>query len=210
MFILVYVDDIIVASSSLPFTKSLIKKLNQEFVLEDLEDLHYFLGIKVKRSADRLLMMQEGYALDILKRVNMNTCKAVRTPMPPSDKLLVTDGEPLGVNDSTRYRSIVGALQYLTLTRPDISFAINRVCKFLHNPTTAHWERVKRILRYVRGTLTNGLRFVKSSSLILSGFSDADWAGCPNDQRSTGGFAVFFGPNLQRCHALAQKRSISH
>jgi hypothetical protein len=96
MFILVYVDDIIVASSSLPFTKSLIKKLNQEFVLEDLEDLHYFLGIKVKRSADRLLMMQEGYPLDILKRVNMNTCKAVRTPMPPSDKLLVTDGEPLG------------------------------------------------------------------------------------------------------------------
>jgi hypothetical protein len=138
MFILVYVDDIIVASSSLPFTKSLIKKLNQEFALEDLEDLHYFLGIKVKRSADRLLMMQEGYALDILKRVNMNTCKAVRTPMPPSDKLLVTDGEPLGVNDSTRYRSIVGALQYLTLTRPDISFAINRVRQFLHNPTTAH------------------------------------------------------------------------
>jgi hypothetical protein len=174
MFILVYVDDIIVASSSHQFTKSLIKKLNQEFALKDLGDIHYFLGIEVKRSADSLLMTQEGYALDILKRVNMDTCKAVSTPMSPSDKLLVTDGETLGANDSTRYRSIVGALQYLTLTRPDISFAVNRVCQFLHSPTTAHWERVKRILRYVRGTLTHGLRFVKSSSLILSGFSDAD------------------------------------
>jgi hypothetical protein len=99
MFILMYVDDIIVASSSLQFTKSLIKKLNQELALKDLGDFHYFLGIEVKRSADRLLMMQEGYALDILKRVNMDTCKAISTPMPPSDKLLVTDGEPLGADD---------------------------------------------------------------------------------------------------------------
>jgi hypothetical protein len=138
MFVLMYMDDIIVASSSLQFTKSLIKKLNQEFALKDLGDIHYFLGIEVKRSADSLLMTQEGYALDILKRVNMDTCKAVSTPMLPSDKLLVTDGETLGANDSTRYRSIVGALQYLTLTRPDISFAVNRVCQFLHSPTTAH------------------------------------------------------------------------
>ena len=103
----------------------MIKKLNQEFALKDLGDIHYFLGIEVKRSADSLLMTQEGYALDILKRVNMDTCKTVSTPMSPSDKLLVTDGETLGANDSTRYRSIVGALQYLTLTRPNISFDVN-------------------------------------------------------------------------------------
>jgi hypothetical protein len=68
----------------------------------------------------------------------MDTCKAISTPMSPSDKLLVTDGETLGANDSIRYRSIVEALQYLTLTWPDISFAVNRVCQFLHSPTTAH------------------------------------------------------------------------
>ena len=101
-----------------------------------------------------------------------------------------------GDDDCTNYRSVVGALQYLTLTRPDISFAVNKVCQFLHSPTTTHWSAVKRILRYVKGTLSTGLQMRKSNSTLVSAFSDADWAGCVDDRRSTGGFAVFFGPNL--------------
>jgi histone deacetylase 1/2 len=116
--------------------------------------------------------------------------------MSTSEKLSVHEGEPLGVEDSTRYRSIVGALQYLTLTRPDISFSVNKVCQFLHAPTTHHWTAVKRILRYLKDTSKLGLRLSKSSSMIVSAFSDADWAGCPDDRRSTGGFAVFLGSNL--------------
>lgn len=96
----------------------------------------------------------------------------------------------------TKYRSLVGALQYLTLTRPDISFAVNKACQYLHAPTTAHWTVAKRILRYVRHTLSVGLTFSKSTSTLVSAFSDSDWAGCLDDRRSTGGFAVFFGPNL--------------
>jgi histone deacetylase 1/2 len=92
--------------------------------------------------------------------------------------------------------SIVGALQYLTLTRPNISFAVNKVCQFLHAATTVHWAAVKRILRYVRGTLHLGLKIRKSPSTLVSAFTDADWAGCPDDRRSTGGFVVFFGSNL--------------
>jgi hypothetical protein len=107
--------------------------------------------------------------------------------MTASKKLLVNDGKLLGSKDATQYRSIVGALQYLTLTCPDLSFAVNRVCQFLHSPTTTHWEGVKRIMRYAKGALSYGLKFVKSSSLVLSGFSDADWAR---------GFAVFLGSNL--------------
>jgi hypothetical protein len=91
---------------------------------------------------------------------------------------------------------LVGALQYLTLTRPDISFSVNKVCQFLHAPTTAHWTAAKRILRYVKNTLSVGLTFSKSSSTLVSAFSDSDSAGCVDDRRSTGGFAVFFGPNL--------------
>ena len=91
---------------------------------------------------------------------------------------------------------MVGALQYLTLTRPDICFAVNKACRFLHAPTTSHWTAAKRILRYVKGTLGLGLTFNKSSSTLVSAFSDSDWAGCLDDRRSTGGFAVFFGPNL--------------
>lgn len=106
------------------------------------------------------------------------------------------DGEVLGTCDATNYRSIVGALQYLTLTRPDISFAVNKVYQFLHKPTTLHWTVVKRILRYLRFTVGIGLKIQRSLSMLVSAFSDADWVGCTDDRRSTSGFAVFLGSNL--------------
>jgi hypothetical protein len=84
----------------------------------------------------------------------------------------------------------------LTLTHPDLSFAVTKICQFLHAPTTTHWTSAKRILRYVQGTLNVGLTFQRSSSTLLSAFSNADWAGCLDDHLSTGGFAIFFGPNL--------------
>jgi hypothetical protein len=127
-FVLVYVDDIIMTNSSSVFTDTLVARLNQEFSLKDIGDLHYFLGIEVKRSKNELLMSQERSALDILSRVNMSSYKAVSTLMSPYDKLLVNDGELLGPRDATMYRSIVGALQYLMLTHPDLSFSVNRVC----------------------------------------------------------------------------------
>ena len=102
----------------------------------------------------------------------------------------------LGSKDSRRYRSIVGTLQYLTLTRPDLSFSVNKVCQYLHAPTTTHLTAVKRILRYVKDTISLGITFQQSPSTLLSAFSDVDWAGCLDDRRSTGGFAVFLGPNL--------------
>jgi len=126
----------------------------------------------------------------------MLSCKPVTTPLSVSEKLSSQEGDLLGSEDSTQYRSIVGALQYLTLTRPDIAYSVNKVCQFLHSPTTIHWTAVKRILRYVKYTLDLGLRIERSSSLLISAFSDADWAGNVDDRRSTGGFAVFFGSNL--------------
>ena len=84
----------------------------------------------------------------------------------------------------------------MTLTRPDLAFSVNKVCQFLHAPTTEHWTAVKRILRYVKGTLDYGLKIRKSSSLCVSGFSDADWAGSLDDRRSTSGFCIFLGSNL--------------
>jgi histone deacetylase 1/2 len=196
MFVLVYVDDIIVASSSQEATVALLKDLERDFALKDLGELHYFLGIEVKKRKDGLVLTQERYATDILERVNMSNCKPISTPMPTSEKLSIHDGEKLGPQDSTRYRSIVGGLQYLTLTRPDISFAVNKVCQFLHSPSLVHWLAVKRIIRYIKGTIKNGLHIRKSDSMVVSAFSDADWAGCPDDRRSTRGFAVFLGSNL--------------
>jgi histone deacetylase 1/2 len=196
MFVLVYVDDIIVASSSQDATNALLKDLERDFALKDLGDLHYFLGMEVKKSSDGLIVSQRKYAEDILKRTNMSNCKPTSMPLSSIERLNAIDGDRLGPEDSTRYRSVVGAMQYLTLTRPDISFAVNKVCQYLHAPTSIHWGAVKRILRYIRGTSGIGLRVRRSNSMLVSAFSDADWAGSIDDRRSTGGFAVFLGPNL--------------
>jgi hypothetical protein len=103
-----------------------------------LGELHYFLGIEVKKTSDGIKLSQEKYASYILKRTGMINCKPVNTPMVTSEKLSAHIGDALAPHDATRYRSVVGAQQYLTLTKPDISFAVNKVCQFLHQPTTIH------------------------------------------------------------------------
>jgi histone deacetylase 1/2 len=196
IFMLIYVDDIIVASSSQAATDALLKDLSQEFALKDLGDLSFFLGVEVQKVDNGIVLSQSKYAHDILERVGMLNCTGMPTLLSSSEKIVAQQGDPLGPDDSTKYRSLVGALQYLTLTRPDISYAVNKVCQYLHAPYTVHYTAAKRILRYIKHTMTVGLTFVKSASTLVSAFSDADWAGCVDDRRSTGGFAVFFGPNL--------------
>jgi len=153
---------------------------------------------------DGILLSQGKYRNDILRRTGMLNCKLCSTPMTTTEKLSAYVGTPLSGDDVTRYRSVVGALQYLTLTRPDISFAVNKVCQFLHAPTTDHWTAVKRILRYIKHTLHMGLKITKSMSTLVSGFSDADWAGCIDDRRSTSGFAIYLGRNLVSWSARKQ------
>jgi len=183
VYVLVYVDDIIVAISSPEATRALLDDLQKDFALKDLGDLHYFLGIEVKKQKEGLVLTQQRYAADILARSGMDKCKAIDTPLSSIEKLSVVEGIPLGPDDSMKYRSLVGALQYLTLTRPDICFAVNKVCQFHHAPTSVHWSAVKRIFRYIKGTVTLGLRIENSKSMIVSGFSDADWAGCVDGQQ---------------------------
>jgi histone deacetylase 1/2 len=92
----------------------------------------------------------------------------------------------------------VGALQYLTFTRPNICFAVNRVCQFMHAPTDSHWDAVKYILRYLQGTTTYGLHISHSSSFVLHGFTDANWTGNVDDCKSMGDYLVFFGHKIYR------------
>lgn len=134
----------------------------------------------------------------------MRHCKPATTPLSTTEKLSASEGDPLSPEDSTKYRSIVGALQYLTLTRPDIAFSVNKVCQYLHAPTMVHWTAAKRILRYLKNTLDLGITFKESASTLVSAFSDADWAGCLDDRRSTDGFAVFVGSNLVSWSARKQ------
>jgi hypothetical protein len=151
------------------------------------------------------ICMRLKYASDLLRCVGMASCKPVTMPLSFHSKLSTLDGDPLGPADATHYRSLVGVLQYLTLTRPDISFSVNKVCQYLHVPTTVHLTTVKRILRFLQHTLDFGLHIRQSSSRLVSAFSDANWVQCTEDRKSTGGFTVFLGPNLISLSAKKQK-----
>jgi histone deacetylase 1/2 len=198
VYILVYVDDIIITGSSTKLVQSLVDKLDSVFSLKQLGDLDYFLGIEVKHLPDNSLLLSQGkYIRDLLTKTNMLECKPIATPMMSSSKLSKTGSD--NVTDSTLYRSVVGSLQYATITRPEISFAVNKVCQFMSAPLESHWIAVKRILRYLKGTIHSGLKIFPTDihhPLSLSVFCDADWASDPDDRRSTSGAAIYFGPNL--------------
>jgi histone deacetylase 1/2 len=144
---------------------ALLKDLSQEFALKNLGDLSFFLGVELRKVDNGIVLSQSKYAHDILARVGMLNCTSMPTPLSSSEKITAQQGAPLGPDDSTKYRSLVGALQYLTLTRLDISYAVNKVCQYLHAPCTIHYTAAKWILRYFKPTMTVGLTFVKSASI---------------------------------------------
>ena len=193
ILLLIYVDDILLTGNSASHLLKLIADLGRFFSMKDLGRLHYFLGLEAIFTAQGLSLTQTKYALDLLQRTNMSHAKPCSSPAASGKKLAMFDGDPLP--DPTEYRSVVGALQYLTLTRPDLSFAVNQACQYMHCPTTTHWTAVKRILRYIKGTFDHGI-FFQPGSLCLEAFSDADYAGSPDDRRSTGGYCVYLGANL--------------
>jgi hypothetical protein len=197
IFVLVYVYDIIMASSSSSAMIALLRNLEKDFALKDLGDLHYFLVIEVTKINNGILLSQHKYAIKLPKRAGMLSCKPVNTPLSTTEKLTAHEGNVLGPIDSTAYRSLVGGLQYLTLTGPYLAFSINKVCQYLHAPIIVHLTAVKRILGFVKGTLKVGLQILKSPSMLVSGFYDADWAGCLDDRQSIGRFAIFLGSNLE-------------
>jgi len=141
--------------------------------VKDLGLLHHFLGIAVRRCPVGLFLAQHQYILDVLDRAGMSNCKPCSTPVDTQAKLPVVEGP--SVSDPTQYRSLTGALRYLTFTRPDISYAVQQVCLHMHDPREPHLSAVKRILRYLRGTLDHGLLLRPSSTSELVVYTDADW-----------------------------------
>jgi hypothetical protein len=130
----------------------------------------------------------------VLERAGMSNCNPAGTPADVRPKASSSGGNIIA--DASWYRSMAGALQYLTLTRSDIAYAVQQVCLHMHAPRDAHLAMLKRILRYIKGTVSLGLRLHPAASFKLTAYTDADWAGCPDTQRSTSGFAVFLGESL--------------
>jgi hypothetical protein len=194
VYLLLYVDDIILTASSTELLRRTISALQREFAMKDLGPLHHFLGIIVERRPDKLFLHQRTYTLDILNRAVMTDCKPCSTPVDLKAKLAADSGPP--VQDPSQFRSIAGVLQYLTFTRPDIAYAVQQVCLHMHNPRDSHLTAMKRTLRYLWGTPDYRLLLRRSRSTDLAVYTDADWAGCPDTRRSTTGYAVFLGDNL--------------
>ncbi|RVW16754.1 Retrovirus-related Pol polyprotein from transposon TNT 1-94 [Vitis vinifera] len=194
IYLVVYVDDIVITGSDQDGIQKLKQHLFTHFQTKDLGKLKYFLGIEIAQSSSGVVLSQRKYALDILEETGMLDCKPVDTPMDPNVKLVPGQGEPLG--DPGRYRRLVGKLNYLTITRPDISFPVSVVSQFLQSPCDSHWDAVIRILRYIKSTPGQGVLYQNRGHTQVIGYTDADWAGSPTDRRSTSGYCVFIGGNL--------------
>lgn len=191
VYCLVYVDDIIITGSSSVLVAGLIASLSTRFSLKEPEDLRYFLGIEVTRTSQGLHLMQRKYITDLLQRTKMSDAKIVSTPMATTPKLSLTSGRAL--TEPAEYRTVIGSLQYLAFTRPDIAYAVNRLSQFMHRPTDIHWQAAKRILRYLAGTTSHGILLRKDSPLSLHAYSDADWAGDVDDFVSTNAHILYLG-----------------
>ena len=165
LYILVYVDDIIITGSSSALVFACINVLASRFSLKDPTDLDYFLGIEVTRTSRGLHLMQRKYIVDLLTKMNMLGANPVSTPLPTTPKLTLNFGYAL--DNPHEYRQVIGSLQYLAFTRPDIAYSVNKLSQFMHKPTDEHWKAAKRILRYLAGTPSHGIYISKSSPLTL-------------------------------------------
>ena len=194
LLVLVYVDDIIITGSNSLSVLQVISDMQATFALKDLGELSYFLGVEVTKTKEGIHLSQSKYIADLLAKQGMDSCSPVPTPMATSHQLTKHSGTE--IDNSYQYRSVVGALQYVTLTRPDIVFTVNKLSQFLTAPTTEHWQACKRLLRYLKGTIHFGLQLYHSGNLQITCFSDSDWACDRDDRRSVASYAVYLGSNL--------------
>ncbi|PNX95813.1 retrovirus-related Pol polyprotein from transposon TNT 1-94 [Trifolium pratense] len=192
--LLVYVDDIVLAGNCLAEIQVTKSKLHEAFGIKDIGVLKFFLGLEVAHSEQGITLCQRKYCLDLLNETGNLGCKPSSIPMDPSHRPHHDDSTPH--ENITEYRALVGKLLYLTSTRPDIAFPVQQLSQFLDAPTSLHFKAAHKVLRYLKGNPGTGLFFPRNSSLQLSGFSDADWGGCPDSRRSITGYCFFIGQSL--------------
>ena len=194
IYLIVYVDDIVITGSDHQGIVQVKQHLCHHFQTKDLCKLRYLLGIEVAQSKDGVVISQRKYAMDILEETGLMSAKPVDIPMDPNGKLLPNQGKLL--SDPGRYKRLVGKLNYLTVTRPDISFAVSVVSQFLTSPCKDHWNALIRILKYIKNAPGKGLIYKDKGHTQIIGYSDADWASSPVDRRSTSEYCVFIRGNL--------------
>ena len=197
MIVAVYVDDVILASNNLDILKQEKKKLGNEFKMVDQGEVNFILGMSIKRDREEgiLRIDQKAYLQSVLKRFGMDECKPVSSPMETGKvfEKAPKDTQPINLKD---YQAAIGSLIYASIgTRPDISYSVGVLSQFMSNPVQEHWKGIKRVFRYIKGTLNHCLEFVssKTNKIDLSAYTDADWAGDKVSRKSTSGYVFKIG-----------------
>ncbi|GJT93086.1 retrovirus-related pol polyprotein from transposon TNT 1-94 [Tanacetum coccineum] len=199
----IYVDDIIFAASTPELCDLFAKIMCSKFKMSMMGKISFFLGLQISQSPRGIFINQSKYALESLKKYGYESCDPVDTPMVEKSKL-DEDKEGNAV-DPSHYRGMIGTLLYLTASRPDLQFAICMCARYQARPTEKHLNAVKRIFRYLKGTVHRGLWYPKDSSFALTAFADADHAGCQDTRRSTSGSIQLLGDRLVSWSSKRQK-----
>ncbi|GJS15048.1 putative ribonuclease H-like domain-containing protein [Tanacetum coccineum] len=203
LLVQIYVDDIIFSSTDPKACEIFSYEMSSKFQMSMMGQMSFFLGLQVSQNPGGIFINQSKFALEILKKFGMDSCDPVDTPMVDRLKL---DEDPLGIPvDQTRFRSMVGSLMYLTASRPDLVFAVCMCARYQASPTKKHLEALKRVFRYLRGTINWGLWYPKDTAMALTAYADADHAGCQDTRRSTSGSAQFLGDKLVSWSSKKQK-----
>jgi hypothetical protein len=188
LIVSIYVDDLIYTGNDGKLMGEFMKSMKEKFAMTDLGRLKYFLGIEVIQCDQGIFVHQHKYSCEILKRFGMEQCNKVCSPIVPSTKL-VRDESGRAVN-ATEYKQMIGCLMYLLATRPDMAFSVCLAARYMERPTEMHMATVKRIMRYLKGTLSLGILYKckANKELMLQGWSDSDYAGDHDDRKSTSGY----------------------
>lgn len=195
--IIIYVDDLLIASTDLSNINKIKNLLQQKFKMKDLGNVKDILGIHVEREGDtgNIKISQKRYIQDVLKRFDMEQCNPLSTPLEQNLNIAEIELEAKNTESAMidkPYRELVGSLIYLAnATRPDIAFAANLLSRFCTSPKLVHWKMAKRVLRYLNGTIENCISYTKENKLIV--YVDSDWAGDTSDRRSCTGYIVCIG-----------------
>ncbi|CAL1401782.1 unnamed protein product [Linum trigynum] len=180
--IIVYVEDIVIGSICLKAVEAVKRMLKFVFKMKDLGDLKYFLGLEINKVNGGIHVSQRKYCIELLREAGFEECKPAKTPSGVKQVLSAQDGEPF--HDISKFKHLLGQLQYLNTTRPDITYAVQQLYQYQDSPTTVHFKALQRVFRYLKNAPGQGLFYPSNSSIQITDYSDLDWATCPNSRRS--------------------------
>ncbi|GKC63912.1 retrovirus-related pol polyprotein from transposon TNT 1-94 [Tanacetum coccineum] len=206
LLVQIYVDEIIFASTTPELCDQFSKIMCSKFKMSMMGKISFILGLQISQSPRGIFLNQSKYALESLKKYGMESSDPVDTPMVKKSKL---DEDPQGkAVDPTHYRRMVGTLMYFITIRPDLIFVVCMCAWYQAKPTKKHLHAVKRIFKYLRGTVNRGLWYPKDSSISLTAYADADHASCQDTKRSTSGSMQLLGDRLVSLSSKRQKSAV--